>query len=98
MDDFVFWKIMPDGTAEGFKNVTDGADFYGSIAGAIINGGVKATAFKIKVEPLFPYSPGVRVGEQPSGIRTRFICEAARDENGNLLQSGRGLILFEKVE
>ncbi|MCH8476133.1 MAG: hypothetical protein LAT55_13005 [Opitutales bacterium] len=51
---FTFWQIMPDGTAEPAtdeREINAGrGEFYGSIEGAIINGGVQACAFERKSE------------------------------------------------
>lgn len=64
---FVFWEIMPDGTAEAMTDcrrvdVGDGK-FFGTIEGAIINGGVKATAFTRKVEQLYDTKIWLQTGK-----------------------------------
>lgn len=54
---FNFWRLMPDGTVEATTDedaVNSGEGrFFGSIEGAIINGGVRATAFRRYTEILY---------------------------------------------
>jgi len=81
---FVFWEIMPDGTAEACLDDdrvnANPSRFYGSIEGAIIHGGVRATAFERKTEEVFDAMAWLKTGERISaGFVTTTTITAERE-------------------
>jgi hypothetical protein len=64
---YAFWQIMPDGTAEASNDhdaVNRGeALFFGSPEGAILNGGVLATAFTRRIEKTYNAIHWLATGE-----------------------------------
>jgi hypothetical protein len=65
---FTFWQIQPDGSAHPFHdedaiNAGTAGQVFGSIEGAIINGGVQACAFTRKTERLFDAAAWLKTGQ-----------------------------------
>jgi hypothetical protein len=60
-DPFIWWRVSQYGTAECFEETPEivarinagEPGWYGNVEGAILHGGVQATAFKRKTEPTY---------------------------------------------
>lgn len=89
---FVFWRIMPDGTAEPTTDdleVNAGVSlYYGTPEGAIIHAGVLACAFKRKSEMTYCAKTFFTTGEKvETGLVTTTTITAEperRAEKGEI--------------
>jgi len=67
---------VEDSPAVSAQVNADGRNWYGNIEGAIINGGVLATAFERKTEKLFDAATFFRTGEYvPLGEKTTITAK-----------------------
>jgi hypothetical protein len=85
---FTWWRVTDYGTAIAYPDTTEvrasvdsgERGWYGTIEGAIIHGGVRATAFKRETTQVFDAAHWLKTGEhKPSGYVTitTITAEAA---------------------
>jgi hypothetical protein len=88
-NDFTWWHVI-DGVAVAVPDTpaaraiidADGRGYYGSIEGAILNGGVIATAFKRKTARTYDAAQWLRTGELvPAGEITTTEITAQREQS-----------------
>lgn len=79
---FIWWRYADDGTIEMDLDCDEAVDanpsgYTGSIEGAIIHGGIKATAFDLKTEDVYDTKEWFKTGVMvPSGTMTTLKITA----------------------